>query len=62
MLNLGICFIASTHVEAVVLLSPKKPGGHIDVKVEFGEGEGKVLLDEIAKRAERYKPKESSDC
>ena len=42
----------------VVLLSHKKPDGHINVKVEFGEGEGKVPLDNIAKRAEAYKPKE----
>ena len=42
----------------VVLLSHKKPDGHINVKVEFGEGEGKVPLDNIAKRAEEYKPKE----
>ena len=47
-----------THVETVVLLSHKKPDGHINVKVEFGEGEGKVPLDNIAKRAEEYKPKE----
>ena len=46
------------HVETVVLLSHKKPDGHINVKVEFGEGEGKVPLDNIAKRAETYKPKE----
>ena len=45
-------------VETVVLLSHKKPDGHINVKVEFGEGEGKVPLDNIAKRAEAYKPKE----
>ena len=48
----------SVHIETVVLLSHKKPDGHINVKVEFGEGEGKVPLDNIAKRAERYKPKE----
>ena len=48
----------SVHVETVVLLSHKKPDGHINVKVEFGEGEGKVPLDNIAKRAESYKPKE----
>ena len=48
----------TTHVETVVLLSHKKPDGHINVKVEFGEGEGKVPLDNIAKRAETYKPKE----
>ena len=45
-------------VETVVLLSHKKPDGHINVKVEFGEGEGKVPLDDIAQRAESYKPKE----
>ena len=45
-------------LETVVLLSYKKPDGHINVKVEFGEGEGKVPLDNIAKRAEEYKPKE----
>lgn len=48
----------SVHIETVVLLSHKKPDGHINVKVEFGEGEGKVPLDNIAKRAESYKPKE----
>ena len=51
-------FPATEHVETVVLLSHKKPDGHINVKVEFGEGEGKVPLDNIAKRAESYKPKE----
>ena len=51
-------FPQSVHVETVVLLSHKKLDGHINVKVEFGEGEGKVPLDNIAKRAEEYKPKE----
>ena len=51
-------FPATEHVETVVLLSHKKPDGHINVKVEFGEGEGKLPLDNIAKRAEEYKPKE----
>ena len=51
-------FPHTNHVETVVLLSHKKPDGHINVKVEFGEGEGKVPLDNIAKRAEEYKPKE----
>ena len=45
-------------VETVVLLSHKKPDSVINVKVEFGEGEGKVPLDNIAKRAEAYKTKE----
>ena len=51
-------FPRCAHVETVVLLSHKKPDGHINVKVEFGEGEGKVPLDNIAKRVESYKPKE----
>ena len=51
-------FPSTVHVETVVLLSHKKPDGHSNVKVEFGEGEGKVPLDNIAKRAESYKPKE----
>ena len=51
-------FPATGHVETVVLLSHKKPDSVINVKVEFGEGEGKVPLDKIAERAEKYKPKE----
>lgn len=38
-------------------MSHKKADSYIHVDVEFGEGEGKVLLDHIAKRAEAYKPK-----
>ena len=56
--DLSIGLDNGEHVETVVLLSHKKPDGHINVKVEFGEGEGKVPLDNIAKRAEEYKPKE----
>ena len=56
--DLSIGLDNGNHVETVVLLSHKKPDGHINVKVEFGEGEGKVPLDNIAKRAEEYKPKE----
>ena len=48
----------SVHIETVVLLSHKKPDSHINIKVEFGEGEGKVPLKAIAERAEAYKPKE----
>ena len=54
----GACSCRTENEETVVLLSHKKPDGHINVKVEFGEGEGKVPLDNIAKRAESYKPKE----
>ena len=56
--DMNISLDNNSHVETVVLLSRKKPDGHINVKVEFGEGEGKVPLDNIAKRAESYKPKE----
>ena len=51
-------FCETVHVETVVLLSHKKPDSHINIKVEFGEGEGKVPLKAIAERAEAYKPKE----
>ena len=51
-------FAHTVHVETVVLLSQQKPDDTINVKDEFGEGEGKVPLDNIAKRAESYKPKE----
>ena len=53
-----VYIVAPTHVEAVVLLSHKKPDGHINIKVEFGDGEDKVPLNNIAERAENYKPKE----
>jgi len=51
-------FPQGVHVETVVMLSHKKPDSVINVKVEFGEGEAKVPLDNIVKRAEAYKPKE----
>ena len=51
-------FPNSFHVETVVMLSHKKPDSVINVKVEFGEGQGKVPLDNITKRAAAYKPKE----
>ena len=58
--KVAVCdmFPQGGHVETVVLLSHKKPDSTISVKVEFGEGQGKVPLDNIAKRAEAYKPKE----
>ena len=46
------------HLETVVLLSHKKADSYIHIDVEFGEGEGKIPVDSIAKRAEAYKPKE----
>lgn len=56
--DMNISLDNDSQVETVVLLSHKKSDGHINVKGEFGEGEGKVPLDNIAKRAEEYKPKE----
>ena len=51
-------FAWSVHVETVVLLSHKKPDSYIHIDVEFGEGEGKIPVDKIVQRAEKYKPKE----
>lgn len=42
------CVFHTTHVETVVLIFHKKPDGHINVKVEFGEG--KVPLDNILRK------------
>ena len=55
---LGVDWDNESTDETVVMLSHKKPDSVINVKVEFGEGEGKVPLDNIAKRAGAYKPKE----
>lgn len=49
-------FPFTKHVESIVFLSHKSPDSHIDVKVEFGEGEEKVPLDKIAERAKQYQP------
>ena len=43
--------------ETLVLLS-KNSDSHINVTVEFGEGEGQISLKEVEKRAEARKPKE----
>ena len=51
-------FPHTAHIETVVLLSHKKADSYIHIDVEFGEGEGKIPVDSIAKRAEAYKPKE----
>ncbi len=51
-------FPGTAHVETVALLSHKKPDSYIHIDVEFGEGEGKISLDHIAKRAAEHKPKE----
>lgn len=51
-------FPQTGHVETVVLLSHKKADTHINVNVEFGEGEGKIPVDKIAQKAEDYRPSE----
>lgn len=45
------------HVETCVLLSHKSPDSGTNVRVEFGEGEGKVPLDTISEQAKKYQPK-----
>ena len=44
--------------ETLVCLSKKIPDSHINVEVEFGEGEGQLSLKNIKERAEARKPKE----
>ena len=46
-----------SHVETLVVLSQKKPDSTINVKIEFGEGEGELSLKKIAERIEANKPK-----
>ena len=55
--DLSISLDNDKHVESIMLLSHKSPDGHINVKIEFGEGDGKVPLDAIAERAKKYHPK-----
>ena len=47
----------TVHVESIVLLSHRFPDRcHIPVMIEFRDGEEKVPLEEIARRADAYKP------
>lgn len=47
----------SSHVETIVLFPHKLPDSHINAKIEFGEGGGKVPLDVIVERTKEYQPK-----
>jgi len=47
-------------VETVVLLSHKKADTHINVNVEFGEGDGKIPVGKIAEKAEEYTTRKSN--
>jgi 23S rRNA (uracil1939-C5)-methyltransferase len=51
-------FPGTVHVETVVLLSHKKADTHINVNVEFGEGEGKIPVGKIVEKAEDQRPSE----
>ena len=53
-------FPQTKHVETLVQLSQKKPDSTINVKIEFGEGEGELSLKKIAQRIEANKPKEKA--
>ena len=46
---------AARHVEMVVLLFHKKADKHINVNVEFGDGDGKIPVGKIAEKAEEYR-------
>ncbi len=39
----------------VVSLSHKKADTHININVEFGDGEGQISVDNIARKAEDYR-------
>ncbi len=54
----NIIFVYSRHVETVVLISHKKADTHINVNVEFGEGEGKIPVGKIVEKAEDQRPSE----
>jgi len=49
---------ATRHVKTVVSLSHKNADTHINVNVEFGDEEGQIPIDEIARKAEEYRPSE----
>ena len=51
-------FPKCTTVETVVSLSHKKADTHINVNVEFGDEEGQIPIDEIARKVEDYRPSE----
>lgn len=51
-------FPHTAHVETVVLLSHKKADTHINVNVEFGEGEGKIPVGKIVEKSENQRPSE----
>ncbi len=51
-------FPHTAHVETVVSLSHKKADTHINVNVEFGDEKGQIPIDEIARKAEEYRPNE----
>lgn len=50
--------IQTSHVETVVSLSHKKADTHININVEFGDDKGQIPIDEIARKAEEYRPSE----
>ena len=47
-----------TRVKTLVQLSQKKTDSTINVKIEFGEGDGQLSLKKIAERIDANKPRE----
>ena len=45
-------FTRTGHVECVVSLSHKNADSHIHINVGFGEGDGKIPVDDIARKTE----------
>ncbi len=57
-IGLDIKDILSRHVETVVSLSHKNADSHININVEFGNEEGQIPVDDIARKAEDYRHSE----
>ena len=53
-----LCSYYRDQEETVVSLSHKNADSHINVNVEFGDEEGQIPIDEIARKAEEYRPSE----
>lgn len=52
--------VVTIHVETIVFLSHKNADTHININVEFGDEKGQIPIDEIAKKAEEYRPSENT--
>jgi 23S rRNA (uracil1939-C5)-methyltransferase len=47
-----IFIVTSRHVETVVSFSHKNADSYIHINVEFGEGDGRIPVEDIVRKAE----------